>query len=183
MEMDSFKAKGSRKKYKAGIFVGRFQPMHIGHMYTITEALKLCELLYVGIGSANESGTENNPLTAEARREILEAAIRCEGIDSRRVKLLMIPDFMDDGKWFGYIRSNCRNLSVMFTDNPWCIRICEKEKVAVETPLYKRDCVSATNMRALMADGGDWQALAPRGTECLIERHMPEIRCALKRRD
>jgi nicotinamide-nucleotide adenylyltransferase len=180
--MEAQNANSQRKKYAVGIFVGRFQPMHIGHLYTITEALKLCDLLYVGIGSANESGTENNPLDAEARREIIEAAIKGECLDLRRIRIIDIPDFMDDIRWFGHIRENCKNLDVMFTDNPWCMRICEKQKVAVETPLYKRDIVSATNMRAMMINGGDWRTLAPRGAEDIIESHMPEIKTALRRK-
>jgi len=167
------------RKYEVGLFMGRFQPAHVGHMYTITEALKLCDKLFVGIGSTTESGTEKNPLDAETRREILEAAIAGERVDMNKVKIILIPDFPSDDDWFRYVKESCPNLSVMFTDNPWCIGICEKEKVSVETPLYKRDSISATNMRGLMVSGGDWRSLAPKGAVDIIERHIPEIKTAL----
>lgn len=170
------------RRYGVGLFVGRFQPTHVGHMYTIAEALKLCDTLFVGIGSATESGTENNPLDAKTRREILEAAIAGEGIDKERIRIILVPDFFDDEKWFRYVRNECQNLSVMFTDNPWCIRICEKERVNVETPLYKRDSVSATNMRELMRKNGDWRSLAPKSAVGIIERHMPKIKAVLEKK-
>ncbi|MGA3020812.1 MAG: adenylyltransferase/cytidyltransferase family protein [Candidatus Micrarchaeales archaeon] len=167
------------KKYKKGLFMGRFQPATIGHMYTVIEALKLCDELVIGIGSTTESGTEKNPLDAEARREILEAAIAGEGVDMNRVSIILIPDVKDDDVWFSYIKEKCPDLSVMFTDNSWCIDICKKWNVNVETPLLNRDSISATNMRGLMVNGGDWRPLAPKGAVDIIEKHIPEIKTAL----
>ncbi len=167
------------KQYEVGLFMGRFQPAHRGHMFTITEALKLCDTLFVGIGSTAESGTEKNPLNVEERREILEAAMVGEGINMDKVKIIPIPDFPSDDDWFKYIKENCPKLSVMFTDNPWCIGICENENVSIETPLLERETISATNMRKTIREGGDWRPFAPRGAIPVIEKYIPKIRKAL----
>jgi len=168
------------RKYKVGFLMGRFQPFHKGHMYSVTEALKLCDKLYIGIGSVQESGTEKNPLGVEARQEIIEAAIAGEGIDKSRIKIIPIPDFPSDDDWFKYLKGQCPNLDVMFTDNPWCIGICKKEGVGVETPLLDRDSISATNMRKLILSDGDWRSFVPTWADT-VEKHIPEIKAALSK--
>lgn len=35
------------KKYKVGMYGGKFMPFHKGHLYCVEEAAKLCEKLYV----------------------------------------------------------------------------------------------------------------------------------------
>lgn len=167
------------KKYEVGLFMGRFQPAHRGHMFTITEALRLCDTLFVGIGTTEESGTDKNPLNVEERREILEAAMKGEGINMNRIKIIPIPDFPSDEDWFKYIKKNCPKLSVMFTDNPWCIGICERENVSVETPLLERETISATNFRKAIREDGDWRSFASKGAIQVIEKYIPKIKKAL----
>ena len=37
----------NRKKYKVGMYGGKFMPFHKGHLYCVEEAAKQCEKLYV----------------------------------------------------------------------------------------------------------------------------------------
>lgn len=62
------------KKYKCGLYVGRFQPLHIGHTYIIGKMFDECEVVIVAVGSAQESGTQRNPFDFATRgRWIVEA--------------------------------------------------------------------------------------------------------------
>ncbi len=62
------------KPYRLGLVLGRFQPVHNGHVFMIKEAMKLCDKVLILIGSAQEHGTYNNPFTYETRgRMIMEA--------------------------------------------------------------------------------------------------------------
>lgn len=56
------------KKYKTLLFIGRFQPFHIGHQTVIDQALEQAELVIVGIGSANRSRDMYNPWYSEERQ-------------------------------------------------------------------------------------------------------------------
>ncbi|MFZ0697114.1 MAG: adenylyltransferase/cytidyltransferase family protein, partial [Nitrososphaeraceae archaeon] len=38
-----------------GLFIGRFQPFHLGHLATIKFALKTVEQLVITVGSADKS--------------------------------------------------------------------------------------------------------------------------------
>ena len=58
-------------KFKCGLYVGRFQPLHIGHTSIIDRMLEECEEVIVAVGSAQESGTERNPLSYPFRQLII----------------------------------------------------------------------------------------------------------------
>lgn len=50
---------------KLGYIVGRFQPLHLGHIELIKELKKNYDHFIVFIGSANQSKNIKNPLTFE----------------------------------------------------------------------------------------------------------------------
>lgn len=60
------------KPYDTGVVVGRFQTLHIGHQSLIDTALKLCDRVLVLVGSAQECGTERNPLNISTRTKMLK---------------------------------------------------------------------------------------------------------------
>ena len=55
------------KKYKCGLYVGRFQPLHVGHTSIISKMFDECEVVIVAVGSAQESGTVRNPFDFATR--------------------------------------------------------------------------------------------------------------------
>ena len=59
-------------KYKHGFCILRCQPFHIGHDRLITKMMKECEFGTVVIGSAQESGTEKNPLPYFTRKKMIQ---------------------------------------------------------------------------------------------------------------
>lgn len=60
------------KPYDVGMVVGRFQTFHKGHEKLIETGLMLCDRLLVFIGSAQEYGTERNPLNISTRTKMLK---------------------------------------------------------------------------------------------------------------
>ena len=61
------------RPYRLGLVLGRFQGMHIGHEAVIRKALSVCDRVIVLIGSADKSGTGQNPFPVTLRKEMLEA--------------------------------------------------------------------------------------------------------------
>jgi bifunctional NMN adenylyltransferase/nudix hydrolase len=54
---------------RLGVFIGRFQPLHEGHVSVITRMVVECDLVLVLIGSANTARSVRNPYTFVERRE------------------------------------------------------------------------------------------------------------------
>jgi cytidyltransferase-like protein len=45
------------KKYKLGMYLGRFQPFHNGHKAIVDKMLEECEEVVIVVGSADKMGT------------------------------------------------------------------------------------------------------------------------------
>lgn len=59
------------KQYKCGLYVGRFQPIHLGHYNIIDSMLRSCEKVIIAVGSAQEWGTERNPFSYGLRSSLI----------------------------------------------------------------------------------------------------------------
>ena len=101
------------KKYKCGLYVGRFQPIHIGHTSIISKMLDQCEKVIVAVGSAQESGTERTPFSYDFRKEMIEQ------IYFDRVIVVPIQDRKNprnDSSWGDYLFSNVYSLCGLIPD-------------------------------------------------------------------
>jgi cytidyltransferase-like protein len=90
-----------------GIFIGRFQPFHKGHEAIINEIIDRGYEPVVIIGSAQESGTEKNPYSAEVRRDQVLKVFP-------NVKAYALEDRVEDEDW---VRDILRNISYLPGDN------------------------------------------------------------------
>lgn len=94
----------SKKPYRLGILVGRFQTLHTGHEMIIEKAIELCDEVGIFIGSSQESGTNKNPFSYELRKEILR------DVFGDRVKIFPLPDLGvgNVAAWGDYVLENVR---------------------------------------------------------------------------
>lgn len=84
-----------------GVYIGRFQPFHIGHQLVINEIIANAHIPLILIGSANESGTKKNPLTSSERQQLimLDNSFSISPYNFRH-----IPDFQTDEEWVTHLR-------------------------------------------------------------------------------
>lgn len=66
-----------------GVFIGRFQPLHLGHEHTIRHALERVNRLIVLIGSANVARDPRNPFTFDERAAMIRSAFAYEMAEGR----------------------------------------------------------------------------------------------------
>ncbi len=59
-----------------GLYVGRFQPFHLGHLGAVKAVLKEVDELVIVIGSAQYSHNLNNPFTAGERLVMIRRALQ-----------------------------------------------------------------------------------------------------------
>lgn len=60
-------------KQKVAVYIGRFQPLHMGHAHVLESALKKYDAVIVLIGSSHQARDPKNPFTYEERREMIDA--------------------------------------------------------------------------------------------------------------
>ena len=88
-----------KRTYDAGVFIGRFQPLHIGHTHIIDQALKQVDKLIVVVGSSTGARTIKNPFTYEERKRVIETAYRHDVAMGRLVVVGMPDEADDDAGW------------------------------------------------------------------------------------
>jgi len=91
-------------EYDFVIYIGRFQPLHLGHNYMLDKALALAWFVIVFIGSANLPRDMKNPWSFEERAQMIRDAY--PDIDPARLIILPLNDhtYNNDG-WLGQVQN------------------------------------------------------------------------------
>lgn len=155
--------------FTRGIYVGRFQPFHKGHLYAVKEVLKEVNELIIGIGSAQESHTLDNPFTAGERMLMIRSALVEDGIDLCRVYIVPLPDIAMNHVWVRYVSMLVPPFHVAYSNNSLVMRLFKEAGYAVKPiPLYDRRRFSGKKIRELMLKGGSWEELVPHSVAKII---------------
>ena len=149
-------------KYQRIVVPGRFQPPHLGHLELIKQALKTANEALIVVGSAQESYTINNPLTAGERIEALILMLRhelgpsfCEHI----TLIAPIPDIAMNKVWVQYLRMMLPRFDAVITGNELVAMLFEDMGYPVVKPvMYRRGECSGTVIRRRALEGGDWRS-------------------------
>lgn len=86
-----------------GVFIGRFQPVHEGHMSALAQAASRCSHLIILIGSANSCRSTKNPWTYQERFMMVSTALHKRGVNN--FKIFPINDYKyNDAQWISDVR-------------------------------------------------------------------------------
>ena len=153
-------------KYRVALFIGRFQPFHKGHLYSLKKCFELADQVIVGIGSSQESGTENNPWDFEARKAMIESL----DLQGDSLKVVALPDYPDDEVWLKEVKEGVGNFNVVVSNNEWVLSIMQKAGYkTVETGLFNRDELEGVKIRQLMKDQDEsWKLRVPQEVVGLV---------------
>lgn len=150
------------RKLGRGLFVGRFQPFHLGHLSGIKAALDQVEELIIVVGSAEYSHSDKNPFTAGERIEMIRAALNEAKIDPAKYMIIPIRDVHIHATWAPFIMSQVPKLDMVFTNEPLTSRLFRERGYRVDPiPFHDRTIYSATEIRERILKGKDWKSLVP----------------------
>lgn len=150
-----------------GLFIGRFQPFHLGHLDVVERLAREHAEVVVGIGSANVSHTPINPFTGGERVEMIHAALQDAGV--RNALVVPVPDIGRNTLWVSHVASLVPRFAALYTNNPLMTRLFQEAGHAVRpAPFHERARFEGTRIRRLMLDGGDWQPLVPKAVARLV---------------
>ncbi|MBD9511560.1 NUDIX domain-containing protein [Ensifer sp. ENS10] len=86
------------RDFHYGIFIGRFQPLHIGHEAVIRGALERVETLIVVVGSSLLAANPKNPFSF-AERQAMFARVFQHELSTGRMVLVPLYDYEHDHDW------------------------------------------------------------------------------------
>ena len=152
-----------------GLLVGRFQPFHMGHIFSIREALKLCDKLWLCIGSTNVKPSFKNPFSVQERREMMESSIDPELL--KRIRIYEVPDVDDHKKWLKHLDSIVPAYGLVITKDPILEHLYSyREEKIVDVPFVDRDKLCGIKIRDLILSGKNWKEYVPERTAQILDR-------------
>jgi nicotinamide-nucleotide adenylyltransferase len=156
------------------LYVGRFQPFHLGHLEAIKYMLNEISELVIVIGSAQYSHTREDPFTAGERVTMIRLALNEVGKNPSRYYIIPVPDLNIHDIWVSHVLSYTPKFEKVYTNEPLTSRLfLEDGRFQVKSiPLKNRQFYSATEIRERILKKEDWEELVPRS----VTRFIKEIR-------
>jgi nicotinamide-nucleotide adenylyltransferase len=144
---------------KRGLYLGRFQPYHLGHHEVLKQISKEVDEIIIGIGSAQKSHEIENPFTAGERVLMVSSALLEFGI---KHYVIPIEDIQRNSLWVSHVKSMVPSFEIAYTNNPLVIELLSEAGIKVkQSPLFKRNNYSGTEIRRSMLRGEKWEQFVP----------------------
>jgi len=154
-----------------GLFVGRFQPFHLGHLSAIKDILKEVEELVIVIGGAQYSHNINNPFTAGERLIMVHKALEEAGMDYSRVWVVPVPDVHLHMMWVSAVEGYTPPFDVVYSNEPLTRRLFIEAGYKVKAVrFHERKLYSSTEIRERMLRGESWKKLVPNCVAAFIKK-------------
>lgn len=100
----------SGKKYDLAVVIGRFEPVHAGHLILVNKALMIADRVLVLIGSAHAPRTIKNPFTYEERANMIVGSLPPSIVDSGGVICEpLVDNLYSDDDWINSVQNHISN--------------------------------------------------------------------------
>jgi len=155
---------------QCGIFVGRFNPFHNGHLKVIKQIIAERDELIVAIGSTQESHTLQNPFTAGERILMIHQSLIEANLPLSKIIITFVPDIHRYSIWVKHLQSYCPPFTYAITNNQLTKRLFFEAGVTVK-PIgpFNRSVLNGTKIRQLMFEGNQWKEFVPPAATKIIE--------------
>jgi len=155
---------------KRGLFVGRFQPFHKGHLEAIKDALKEVDELVIVVGSAQYSHRIDNPFTVGERITMIRKALNEAKIPIARCWIVPVPDVHIHMLWVSEVVGYTPRFEVVYANEPLTRRLFIEAGFKVKpVPFHKREVYSATEIRKKMLNEKNWEKLVPKSVAKFVK--------------
>ena len=144
---------------KVGILIGRFQPLHKGHVNAIEFARDNSERLFVIVGSAEKSNQERNPFSFEDRKRMIGLALKGKKLQDN-ISIVPINDARNHTEWIKSIKNTIGEYNLIFTNDELTEKLFKEDGAEVlNVPLQDRNELSATEVRKRLELDKEWESL------------------------
>jgi nicotinamide-nucleotide adenylyltransferase len=157
-------------KFRRALFVGRFQPFHIGHLKAVKDIMRKTEELVIAIGSAQYSYELLNPFTGGERLTMIRLALNEAKVDPARYLIVPVPDINRPPMWVTWVALFVGHVDAVFSNEPVTVRVFKEKGYKVEPiPLYHPEIYSSSEIRRRMQADGNWKDCVPKSVAAYID--------------
>jgi len=162
---------------KTGLFIGRFQPFHLGHLDIVKQILKENERIIIAIGSAEKNYVPENPLTAGERVLVIDETLKAEKIDPARYTIIPVRNIDNYALWIDHMNLYVPPYDTIYTGSH-IVKACYEATAGRHrlAQVERVRPVSATAIRDSMLknpkdkSSHDWEKLVPVRTAELLKK-------------
>lgn len=153
----------------AQLVVGRFQPLHHGHL-AVLDAASAAGRVTVILGSANAPPSLRNPFTVAQRTAMLQAV-------RPGLRIVPVPDYGDGAKWASHVLREVPDATAVWGNDDATLQCFAGRANAAGRPievhrigLRERGAWQAATIRAqLVAGDKAWRKAVPKEVAVLLE--------------
>ena len=147
---------------KRGVFIGRFQPFHKGHLKAVEDILRKVDELVIVVGSSQYSHRLDNPFTPGERITMIRRAMEEASISPSKYWMVPVPDLHVHMMWVAQVVGYTPEFDVVYTNEPLTHRLfIEAGYNVAPVPFHKRKIYSSTEIRERMLGEECWEELVP----------------------
>ncbi|MGD8505102.1 MAG: nicotinamide-nucleotide adenylyltransferase [Candidatus Bathyarchaeota archaeon] len=151
------------------MFVGRFQPLHKGHVKAISDILKQVDELVIVIGSAQYSHRADDPFTSGERLTMIRKALESKDVSMMRCWIIPVPDVHIHMMWVAVVIGYTPKFDLVYTNEPLTRRLFIEAGFKVRSvPFHKRKIYSAAEIRERILSNRSWEELVPESVSQFI---------------
>jgi nicotinamide-nucleotide adenylyltransferase len=155
---------------KTALFIGRFQPFHLGHI----DALGQIEVdhIIIGVGSSQYSGTEKNPYTFEQREEMIITALnQAQG----SYEIIPIPDIHDEQNWVDHVKKLVPSFDIVYTGNEYVARLFKEKEYNTRSIIKNKNASGSFIREEMKKKTDDWKMQVPEQIIPLLESYSTNV--------
>lgn len=156
-----------------GLYIGKFQPFHNGHLHAIKQILNEVDSLIIAIGSSQYKALPEQPFFVAQRRKMIEGSLKAEALNGCQV--IEVTDIHDNARWVDHVLKHAGKVDVVFSNNDLVKQLFSEKSFKV-VGIKILPGVSGTLVRQkLDANQSDWTGLVPAASAKIIAS-LPSIK-------
>lgn len=153
------------------LFIGRFQPFHNGHLHAVQEILQKHKIVIIGIGSAEESNTPENPWTASERMVMIKAALDEKKIPAERYWIVPVRNINNYAVWVQHVTTLVPPFQRMYSGSPIVQALFKKDGRFKCHTVKMVEKISGTRIREYIRKNNPvWQKMVPKSVYEVVEK-------------
>jgi nicotinamide-nucleotide adenylyltransferase len=144
------------------LYVGRFQPFHLGHLLVIKHILSQADNIIIGIGSSEDNYQLDNPFTAGERFEMIERSLLKEGISKDKYYIIPMRNINNYALWVAHISLLLPKYDIVYTGSPVIKSLFTQHGKYKVVDIKKELLISGTAIRKkIIKEDNSWEKDVP----------------------